>query len=150
MKKQFISIIMALSMLASFIPCIASAAEPEIIDYDVAFTDGNYIINVELDSITNESKLIAAIYHSGVLTGINSEIITAGETSKKVIVPASDGNTANEIKMFIWDSLNNMNPQCESITNCSSLELSAEDFDESKSNNANSTLYFYPDGQALQ
>lgn len=74
--------------------------------------DGTYTINMQIENAEYDSKLIAALYDNNVMTGITSNIISADNIPKTIIVTADNANTA---RLFIWSSIAGLQPLCKIV-----------------------------------
>lgn len=67
-------------------------------------------VTVNLSDVEYDSTLIAAAYSDGVLKDMQAAGLSAGDMSKTINISASGNDT---LKVFIWDSLETMNPLCK-------------------------------------
>ena len=74
---------------------------------------GGYKVRVPLEGVEYDSRIIAVTFDSGAMTGTAFETISSGDTEKNITVKTE---TADTVKVFIWDSLNSMTPLCEPKT----------------------------------
>lgn len=86
---------------------------PQIDENPTVTVSGNkYTVNVKLQNVEYDSNIIAVAYNKGTVTGFNIENILVGDTQKEISINA---DSANSIKVFIWDSLMGMRPLCTAI-----------------------------------
>ena len=78
-------------------------------DPDLSVDNGEYIFDMQIDTVNYESTLIIALYSNGVLTGIKSTQISPDNVPDTITVAA---DTADMAKMFVWNDLNCMEPLC--------------------------------------
>lgn len=73
--------------------------------------DNTYAITVPLKNVLVDCRLIAVLYDEyGIMQGINAEEISLNSETKDISV---SGENADEIKIFIWDSLSGAKPLCK-------------------------------------
>ncbi len=74
--------------------------------------DSNYHFSISLQNIQNDSLLVAVLYKKGALTGINTDNIHSGDTSKSITVNA---DSADYAKVFVWNDIDGMRPVCSAV-----------------------------------
>ena len=68
-------------------------------------------VSVGLSNTEYDSTLITAFYKDGVLIDLETTLISAGDTNEEISIP--DNIDADEVKSFIWNSVDSMKPLCE-------------------------------------
>lgn len=86
---------------------------PKIVDMPtVTYAENGYTIDVPLDSVEYDSRIIAVAYDDGRAAGFGMDTLSAGDTEKFLAVSA---DSADSVKIFIWDSLGSMKPIADSV-----------------------------------
>jgi len=77
-------------------------------------SDNTYTITAPLTNITEACTMVAVIYdENGVISGIGEAEVKAGDTEKTVSIKVESG--ADNVKLFLWNDLQNMIPLCHSV-----------------------------------
>ena len=79
----------------------------------VSEENGVYMINAELQDIDEDCAMVTVLTNGGKMAGVNTENLTAGQTEAVVTVAA---DSADEVKIFIWESIDSMKPLCNPQT----------------------------------
>lgn len=89
-------------------------APPTISEVNIIPNDDNTgkSAEIQLDDTEYDSTLITVFSDDNILTNSSITNISAGDTSKTVAIP----DNADNVKVFIWDSLEDMRPLCEAKT----------------------------------
>ena len=79
----------------------------------VSEENGVYMINAELQDIDEDCAMVTVLTNGGKMAGVNTANLTAGQTEAVVTVAA---DSADEVKIFIWESIDSMKPLCNPQT----------------------------------
>ena len=88
--------------------------KPVITSSQVTKSNNTYTFNVNVSDVTSNCELIVVLYKNGKVLNVKTNTLTSNTTNNKTIKLTA--TNADSAKIFIWDSLSNMIPLCNTVT----------------------------------